>query len=581
MASASIDFRNTNTVWSSVMVESLVRLGLRQAVVSPGSRSTPLTMALVRHSAVETIPALDERSAGFFALGLARRAGKPVVLVCTSGSAGAHLYPAIIEASESGVPLIVLTADRPPELRECHSGQTIDQQKLYGDHVRWYHELAVPEPALDLLRCVRQQMAHGWSRASGPFPGPVHLNVPFRDPLAPLPDGRVRELEGRIDDLFFEHLGTAVCAGSEVVTRFRTATSRGLIVAGPAAPFNAAVYAAAAGRLAAATGWPVLADTLSSLRTESLDTNAPIVSSYDAILRNERVSRLLAPRQILCLGGWPTSKVLRAYLEASQADVLLVSPTERNRDSLHARTRQIAAPVESLVPEGAAPGDDAYASLWRRAEAVARSALDAGLKDCGQFEGKAAWLLAQVLPENTPVFVAGSMPVRDVEYFWPVNHRRPQFAFNRGANGIDGTLSSALGMAHGGRPSVLLTGDLALLHDTNGGLLLNRFRGSLTIVLINNRGGGIFEHLPIAAFNPPFEDYFATPQLVDFSRWAATYGIEHTLVGDWNAFERAVGALPASGVRLLEVRTDRKSDAAFRKALFAQVAARVGEAIAT
>ncbi|MBP8256507.1 MAG: 2-succinyl-5-enolpyruvyl-6-hydroxy-3-cyclohexene-1-carboxylic-acid synthase [Opitutaceae bacterium] len=574
---ATIDYRNTNTVWSSVLVETLVRLGMRQAVISPGSRSAPLTVAFARHPDVEAIPVLDERSAGFFALGLARCARKPVVLVCTSGSAGAHFFPAIIEAHESGVPLIVLTADRPPELRACHSGQTIDQQKFYGGYVRWYHELAVPEPVLERLRYLRQQVAHGWQRAGGPFPGPVHMNVPFRDPLAPIPDGRTQGLEEGIDDAFFDHLDATPATKSGLTKVLGARDPRGLIVAGAAAPDDTAAYANAVGRLAVESGWPILADALSPLRTEQMDSRAVVVTAYDAILRHEKTARQLAPHQVMCLGGWPTSKVLRAFMESHLCDVLMVSPTEDNRDSLHARTRQIVAPVGSLVTENLSRADHAYADAWRRAESVARAALDAGLEQCGQFEGKAVWLLARALPEGTPVFVAGSMPVRDAEYFWPANHRRQQLAFNRGANGIDGTLSSALGMAHGNRPSVLLTGDLALLHDTNGCLLLQRFRGSLTIVVINNQGGGIFEHLPISAFDPPFEDYFATPQRIEFSRWAAAYGIDHERICDWQTFELRVRTLPAKGVRLLEIQTDRKADAAYRKKLFTTVADQVGK----
>ncbi len=579
MGLATLDFRNTNTVWCSVLVEALVRLGLRHAVISPGSRSTPLTLALARHPGVEAVPVLDERSAGFFALGLARRTRLPVVLVCTSGSAGAHYFPAVIEARESGVPLLIFTADRPPELRACHSGQTIDQQKLYGGFVRWYHEFSVPEASLERLSYLRQQVAHAWERARGPFAGPVHLNAPFRDPLAPVADGTARQLEGRIDAMFFSHLDGLPVARSQVTHWQPATTERGIIVAGPASPADPSAYAQAVSRLALASGWPVLADTLSGLRTEAVDPQTAIVSCYDVILRNENVSRLLKPRQVLCLGGWPTSKVLRAFIEFSQAEVLLVSPTDDNHDAVHGRTRQIVAPVESLAIQGNPPRDDAYASSWREAERTARAALDAAMEDCGQFEGKASWLLAKTLPEGTPVFVAGSMPVRDTEYFWPARSRGQRFAFNRGANGIDGTLSSALGMAHGNRPSVLLTGDLALLHDANGGLLLNRFAGSLTIVAINNRGGGIFEHLPIAAFDPPFEDYFATPQTIEFSAWAATYGIGYELVSDWRIFEQRVATLPAKGVRLLEIRTDRKADAAYRKKLFATAAAQVSDAL--
>ena len=211
--------------------------------------------------------------------------------------------------------------------------------------------------------------------------------------------------------------------------------------------------------------------------------------------------------------------------------------------------------------------DDAYSKSWDAAEAAARRSIDAAMEaEMGMFEGKAAWLLARHLPERTPVFVASSMPVRDVEYFWPANGREHALYFSRGANGIDGTLSTALGVAHGAeRPAVLLTGDLALLHDANGFLTRPKLRGSLTVVLINNRGGGIFEHLPVAKFDPPFEEFFATPQEVDFAALGAAHGVEHVAVKDWAQLVACVEKLPEKGIRVLEVRTDRKRDAAVRK----------------
>jgi len=229
-------------------------------------------------------------------------------------------------------------------------------------------------------------------------------------------------------------------------------------------------------------------------------------------------------------------------------------------------------------PGSAGSGFGLYAQLWRQAEAAARGVIDTALSaENALFEPKAAWLLGRHLPTDTPVFVASSMPVRDVEYVWPANGRWFQFFFNRGANGIDGTLSTALGVAHGNRSSVLLTGDLALLHDTNGFLLRPKLRGSLTIVLINNRGGGIFQHLPIAQFDPPFEEYFATPQEVDFVQLCLAYDVDHVFVRDWSHFISLITELPASGVRVLEIETDRKYDAAGRKKLFAEAAASASE----
>ncbi|OHE82951.1 MAG: 2-succinyl-5-enolpyruvyl-6-hydroxy-3-cyclohexene-1-carboxylic-acid synthase [Verrucomicrobia bacterium RIFCSPLOWO2_12_FULL_64_8] len=485
----------------------------------------------------------------------------------------------MIEAQESGTPLLVLTADRPPELRDCASGQAIDQLKLYGGHVNLFHELAVPEPRLELLRYLRQTVAHAWQCARIPEPGPVHLNCPFRDPLPPVRDASATGLSRDLDEAFFGHLSGEAPAAGRITARQRLSAPRGIIVAGPCAVTASGVYAAVLQRLASSLHWPVLADALSPARHHDL-SGTVVVTAYDALLRNARVGRALLPRQVLCLGGWPTSKVLRGWLAQSGAEVLLVAPTARNRDALHGRTRTLQLPLENFDADRPAQVDTTYVTAWRQAEEAARTVLDDKLAATRNlFEGKAAWLLSESLPEATPVFVASSMPVRDAEYFWRPGGRRTQFYFNRGANGIDGTLSTALGMAHGGKPSVLLTGDLALLHDANGFLIRPKFSGSLTIVLINNRGGGIFEHLPVARFDPPFEDYFATPQEVDFARLCAAYGLKHTLVRDWAQFTGLVSRLPVHGIRVLEVRTDRKRDAAFRKKLFADAARAAGRAL--
>ncbi|MFO1450457.1 MAG: 2-succinyl-5-enolpyruvyl-6-hydroxy-3-cyclohexene-1-carboxylic-acid synthase [Opitutaceae bacterium] len=573
----TLDKRTPNTWWCSVLVETLVHLGLRQAVVSPGSRSTPLTLALVAHPAVECIPVLDERSAGFFALGLAKQTFRPVVLVCTSGTAAANYYPAVIEAHESGSPLLVLTADRPPEMRACNSGQTIDQQKLFGDYVRWQHELCVPEATNERLRYLRQTLMNAWERSMGAFPGPVHLNVPFRDPLVPRKGEPLLEVDLGDEQAFFSHLRPESASRTPSTFWLRPTTSRGLIVAGAAATPDPHAYAHAVLGLAEATGWPVLADVLSPVRTHA-PRGAAVITTYDTFLRDESLARELTPRQVLCLGGWPTSKVLRTWMETSQAEVILVATSPTNRDALHGKTRQVCASVESLAVEGRAMPDAPYQSCWQRADQATRSRLESAVQaaEAAEFEGGVAARLAHALPPATPVFVAASMPVRDLEYFWTTVGTGQRLYFNRGANGIDGTLSTALGVAHGHAPAVLLTGDLALLHDTNGFLLAPKFRGSLTIVVINNQGGGIFEHLPVAAYDPPFEEYFATPQRADFAKLADAYGVVHRRVTGQAELAAALTTLPDRGIRVLEVRTDRKKDAALRKRLFARVAREVG-----
>lgn len=573
-----IDFRNTNSLWAGVLVETLVRLGLRQVVISPGSRSTPLTFAFARHPLIEALPVLDERSAAFFALGLAKQAMRPVALLCTSGTAAANYFPAIIEAHESGVPLLVLTADRPPELRECASGQTIDQQKLYGAHVNFYHELAVPQASEPMLRYLRQTVAHAHARTLRPAAGPVHLNVPMRDPLPPIADGSTAGFATCFDwDAFFAHLEPEPAEALHAEVPSLATDIHGLIVAGPAQPADPAGYALAVGDIARRLGWPVLADGLSPLRNHASSVPG-LVSAYAGVLRNDAAAERLKPERILCLEGWPTSKVLRGWLEKCAAPTLLVSEGADNCDGLHGRTRQVRVSLRSLaeqLPQAIEP--NGYAGMWAAYERRARAAIDARLDAAGAlFEVKAAWLLAQHLPPGTPFSIANSMPVRDVEYAWPPGDRGIRPFFNRGANGIDGTLSSALGVAHGGAPAVLLTGDLALLHDTNGFLLRPKLRGSLTIVLINNRGGGIFEHLAVAQFEPPFEEFFATPQEADFAALSTAHGAAHVAVRDWAHFVELVSVLPTAGIRVLEVRTDRKRDAEARKALFADVAAAAG-----
>ena len=577
-----LDFRNTNSLWGSVLVETLHRLGVRHAVISPGSRSTPLTIAFARHPAIEAIPVLDERSAGYFALGLARQHQRPVVLLCTSGTAGANYFPAVIEAQETGVPLVVITADRPPEMRECRSGQTIDQQKLFGGHVNFHHELAVPVASLPMLRYLRQTLVHACERAQWPSAGPVHLNAPFRDPLPPTPDASARGLRSTLREKeFFAAVQPAVPLVEEVTRVEFSAARRGIIVVGPAEGSLSPVDIGLVAALARELGWPVLADGLCGLRGAA-GHFSNLVTHYDSIVRDAEAGRKLRPDAVLCIGGWPTSKSLRAWLEQSAPEVWLLTQRAQNLDALHLATRHCRGGIRAFAAgvKVVGRGFAGYAAAWQRADRAAGRSLARALANPRRaFEGQAVVLLAQNLPKLTPVVVANSMPVRDVEYFWPATERGVQFFCNRGANGIDGTLSTALGVAHGNRPAVLLTGDLALLHDANGFLIRPKFKGSLTIVLINNQGGGIFEHLPVAEFDPPFEEFFATPQAADFKKLCAAHGVKHVRVRDWRHFAGLVSRLPTRGIRVLEVRTDRKRDAAYRKKILAAAASAAGAAL--
>ncbi len=578
-----IDFRNTNTVWASILVETFQRLGLTTAVICPGSRSTPLTVAFASHPQIEAIPILDERSASFFALGQAKQTGKPVVLVCTSGTAGANFYPAIIEAKESRVPLLILTADRPPELRDCHSGQTIDQIKLYGHYPNWQTELATPSLELKQLSYLRQTLIHAWEKTLFPVPGPVHLNLPFRDPLAPLPEPQATDLAATFQtEQFFTHLPSFPQSPPSPPSppsplQLWQNCQQGIIIAGVAQPQNPRDYCQAIAHLSKTLNWPVLAEGLSPLRNYA-DLNPYLISTYDFILRNPRIAEKFTPEMAIQIGELPTSKTLRSWLENSQPLTFLVTDSDRNLDPLHGRTiplrMAIASLAATLPPLEITPSPTAYLQQWCDSERQTREKIDTTLSSIPDLiEPKVAWLISQHLPPETPLFIANSMPVRDMEYFWKPGNRHIHPFVNRGANGIDGTLSTALGIAHRHQSSVMLTGDLALLHDTNGFLIRQYFQGHLTIILINNNGGGIFGMLPIAKFDPPFTEFFATPQNINFARLCAGYDIEHQRIESWQQLQTLLNPLPSSGIRVLEVKSDRHLDVQWRQDQFQQFAA--------
>lgn len=617
----SIDFRNTNTVWASILTQTLKRLGLTTAVICPGSRSTPLTVAFAQQKQIETIPVLDERSAAFFALGIARKTGLPVVLVCTSGTAGANFYPAIIEARESRIPLLVLTADRPPEMRDCHSGQTIDQVKLYGNYPNWQAELAVPSVALGMVNYLRQTVSYAWEQSLFPVPGPVHLNIPFRDPLAPLPQPYTDSLKSQfqLEDFFANITSFSPPSLTPSHPHFQSwlQCKQGIIIAGPAQPQNPRKYCQAIAQLSTTLKWPVLAEGLSPVRNY-WELNPYLISTYDLILRNRQLAQQLTPKMVINLGELPISKELRNWLDETQPLRWIIDPSNHNLDPLHGKTIHLRMSVEQLVsfppfakdgeaeegedltfvkgdlerdnfanssipnlPPPAPPyqggekiANPSYLQKWCEVEEKVRSAVDQKMTTMSEmFEGKTAWLLSQILPPGTPLFIANSMPVRDVEFFWKPNNTGVRPFFNRGANGIDGTLSTAFGVAHHNQSSVMLTGDLALLHDTNGFLLRNKFVGHLTIVLINNNGGGIFEMLPISKFDPPFEEFFATPQDINFAQLCITYGVKHQLIETWEQLTQLLNPLPTQGIRVLELQTNRKTDASWRQEYLGKFAA--------
>ena len=581
-----MDFRNINTLWASLLAETLYRLGLVTAVLCPGSRSSPLTLAFAQHPQIQTIPILDERSAAFFALGRAKRSRQPVVLVCTSGTAGANFYPAVIEAKESLVPLLILTADRPPELRHCHAGQTIDQIKLYGHYPNWQTELALASPESELWTYLRQTLIYAWEQTQFPRAGVVHLNCPFREPLAPISQPDILALASSFDpEVFFAGIQTSSLVTKSFSFTLPHLPKQGLIIAGLYQDQQALDYCQAIADIAEILDYPVLADALSPVR-HFAEINSHLISNYDFILRNQNQAKLLTPEIIIQIGELPTSKQLRAWLTQQNIPRYIIDSSGQNYDPLHGNSIYLRLSWQAFlwqlkenqknlktnipVKETLKISQfSAYINQWKTLNQKIQDSINQTMIEREDLcEAKIPWLLADCLPNQTPIFIANSMPIRDVEFFWKPNNQQTIPYFNRGANGIDGTLSTALGIAHQDQPTILLTGDLSLLHDTNGFLLREKFEGHLTIILINNNGGGIFEMLAIAEETTSqdlFEDYFATPQNINFSRLALTYGIEYQKIEKWETLKRVLNPLPTSGIRLLEIVTHRKLDAQWLK----------------
>ena len=567
-----VDPTNRNTALASAMAEELARSGVRRAVVSPGSRSTPLAVALRREPSIEVSVVLDERSAGFFALGTALATREPAAVLCTSGSAAANLHPAVVEADEASVPMIVLTADRPPELRDVGAGQTIDQLKLYGDAVRWFCEVGTHEADDDGLLHFRSVACRAYAAAFGdPRPGPVHLNVSWREPLAPLPaEGQVGAadplaLGGRAPAPLSAVAAAPARADEGLLDRLAErieAAERGLIVAGRLPDSSAAEPVAA---LAAAAGYPILAEPTSQLRRGAHDRSL-VVSTYDQIARERPGS--LRPELILRLGDMPTSKPLRQWLAAIEGLAQTVidpvgqwrEPTRRAgtivRADPVATARALTERLARLRPGASAVAGSPFAAAWLDADRDVREAIDARLGALDEQSEPGVWLaLGRALRDGDSVLAASSMPVRDLEAFMRPGPEGVRFVSNRGANGIDGLVSTAAGVASGsGARTWAVLGDLALLHDL-GGLALAREAADLRLIVVDNSGGGIFHFLPQAEAMPPeeFEALLGTPAGTNLTRAAELFGLSVAAPADPQELDEAL----AGEARAVIVRTDR------------------------
>ncbi|HSL58530.1 MAG TPA: 2-succinyl-5-enolpyruvyl-6-hydroxy-3-cyclohexene-1-carboxylic-acid synthase, partial [Acidimicrobiales bacterium] len=544
--------RTAAATFCATLVDEWVRAGIADVVVAPGSRSTPLALAVAHDGRVRVHVHHDERSAGFLALGLGLATGRPAPVITTSGTAAVELHPAVVEAHQARVPMICCTADRPPELHHVGAPQTVDQVHLYGRAVRWFADPGVPDAAA--ASSWRSLAARSVAEALGPPAGPVQLNLPFRDPLVgspgPLPEGRA---DG---GPWHRHVAQAerhpaLDAVHEIVTG-----RRGVIVAGWGVDDPGAVH-----RLAAVLGWPVLADPRSGCRTPDPAT----VAHADALLRVGAMAERFRPEVVLQLGAPPASKVVGQWLAASGARHVVVDPDgawldpDRRADVVVAGA--VGAVCDALATAGPERAAEPWAPTWAAAEAAAASAIaDALAGHDGPTEPGIARDVVAVVPDHGALVVSSSMPVRDVEWY-AAPRTGGRVLSNRGANGIDGVVSTAVGLAVSGTPTVLLIGDVALLHDTNGLLGLAGRVADLVIVVVDNDGGGIFSFLPQARQldDATFERLFGTPHGVDVAALARVHGLPATVVARGHEVGPAVvDALALGGARVIVARTDRR-----------------------
>ena len=574
---------SANQEFSAALLGEFVRSGMRHACICPGSRSTPLTAAAVNLSGLRCWSHVDERAAAFFALGLARASRAPVLLVCTSGTAAVNFHPAVVEAHHARVPLVILTADRPPELRDWGAGQTIDQAGLYGSAVRWFVEAPVPVRGDAALRYAGALAARAATVARGRPAGPVHLNLPFREPLTP------------------ENVSGDPVAGTSPITRWAPAPERtldrhtldtvaetlhtgerGVVVCGPWD--GPAEDARAIASLAAQLGWPLLAEPTSQLRWGAAEAGASVIATADLLLREPTFGDRFAPDRVLRFGDTPTSKSFRLWLERTRPErVLHVDPDAAWHDPSHLASDVLRCEPRRLCEEllerlDPAPGESPWLGEFVAADRAAQAILETELASDPVLHGPGVVReLATALPDFAQLFVSNSLAVRDLDAYLPASERALRVLCNRGANGIDGISSSALGAAaaDADTPTVLLTGDLAFLHDAGGLLAAHRHGIRATFVVLDDAGGAIFSLLPVAKHGEAvrFDEHFRARHGLDLGGVARAYGAEVTRVASRAHLATALKeAFAAPGLSVVHVPIDAARALERRREIEARIA---------
>ena len=558
----------------AALVDEFYQLGVRHAVFSPGSRSTTMAMLFKEHEGFETYMNIDERSASFMALGIAKAHKEPTVLVCTSGSAVAHYLPAILEAQYSGIPLIVLSADRPHTLLHVGAPQTVDQHKIFGTTVNYFEELAVPQES-HYYTYPRQVARKAYMKAMDTKKGPVHINVPLFEPLVPelsrnhFEAGRssFKVVKPNYSSVFgcdnrnnLTHINNAIDIahgndGTKEINDLLKRYERILILAGPQIDIDEAETIRSFGEALQA---PILADPLSNVR--GCSTSKVVISTYDALLAGQALWHELKPDCVIQFGQIVVSKRVQQMI-ASWTDVeyIEVNPTMDSMNPTGKTTIHMQASIDVFTHlYGKNNNSDTYLNIWRRLEQAGKKQLSLAIDEPHCFEGRTIRELQKKIPEDGQIFVANSMTIRDFDYFWFSGESKAVLYGNRGVNGIDGTISTALGLAVNGRPTYLVTGDLSLFHDLNGLAVAKTHNLNLTIILHNNDGGGIFEYLPQKG-TKHFDYLFSTSQGLDYSGAAKLYGCGYTKISSPDELSSVLAKIgQESGVHIIEIPTNRE-----------------------
>jgi len=573
---------NKNILWSTIFFEQLAALGVKHVCVSPGSRSTPLTLAAAYNKKLTCLKIIDERSSAFFASGIARATGSPVVLICTSGTATAEYYPAIIEAYQQRIPLIVCTADRPPELINKGANQTINQKNLYANHIRFFADAELPDVSSNKLERIKNIATQSFKISALTDKGPVHINFPFEKPFEPetYTDNVSTNLNAKFstsDNLILKE--KSFPSGASALFKRIAKAEKGLIIVGP--DTNNQTFPALIIKLGEQTGFPIFADGASQLRFGQT-SKKNIISNYDALLRSPYFLKDFSPDLILYFGRTITSKGLELFLEKNSAPKYLINefgdwfdPARNAKDALAIKPSLFCSNyLETIPPVKLSEKKKEWLKFVAAADELAEEIKKKSFADSKiTSEPQIINLLLEQLPQNSNLMLSNSLPVRDFDFFASNSEKQIKVYHNRGASGIDGIISTALGIAHASKkPTVLLTGDLAFYYDLTTLLTAKQYKIPLIILLVNNNGGGIFQFLPIAKYKNVFEDFFTMPHSLPFKKFVDAFGGKYSLIRNRNQFKSEMEkSLSAENFSVLEFKTNAEHSLHLRKEYWAEV----------